>query len=348
MKKGFIAMTVLLVIGLILAACSQPAPEPAPAPAPMPEEITQIRLLGAPVGSSTFMMRALWADYLHKKLGMPSGAFPGGERENLQILNRGDAEESYSSAWAASNAYQGLSPFSEPLTNIRFMNHYTTVQLTFAVRADSDLKSIDDIVGKKMAIGSKGSMAEGWPLFALEEGYGITPKTIEDAGGVVSHLSYSEMGTQLSDQTVDVITLFTKHDVVASHHKATEERFGIRLLPLSEEAMDKILAKYPFVVKGSMTGGTYKNEPNNVNTIGSATICLTHRDMPADLVYKIMDVILSDEVTAEADKRYPIMMMSQKDAWLRGSESGVPLHPGALKWYQDNGIAIPSGITAKD
>jgi len=354
-------LVLMMLASFAMTGCTQSAPAPAPSPAPKPaasppsspapapspatpaKQYTQIRYVGAPTGSDNYTLGAIFADYASKALGIPAGVLPGGSVENIKAIDRGDAEIGYCSVPDAYNGFRGLAPFDRQYDKIRFLDRYSTVSLTFAVRMDSDIKTIPDLLkGKKVAIGTGGSAAELITLAVLEAGYGIKPEDIQKGGGVVSRISYADMGTGLADKTLDCVALFAYQSAVAKNHLAAEERFGLRLLPVDDAAMTKILAKYPFYTKGQMDGGLYKGSPTAVPCVALSFIQITSKDLPDDLVYKIMDVLWNEEVVKKVIASAPALPDYQLKWALREGYNVIPVHPGAAKWYKDKGMTLPA------
>lgn len=364
------AMVLLLAAVPLIGACAKPAPAPAPAPAPSPApapkptpvpaptpapapapkpapapapKITQIRYLGATVGSSNFMMGVLLANEMAKAFGIPASGLPGGSIENMKMISEGEAEIGYAAAMDAYNGYKGNPTFTKAYTNVRSLRQNSNTLLTFAVRADSAIKEIPDLLkGKKLAIGAAGSASETHPLIVLKVGYGITPEDITKNGGVVSRLSYDAMGNQLADGTIDCCTIITSPSTKPAGHVAAEERFGIRLLPISDAVMDKVVKEYPFFSKGEMAGKLYKAHPNPIPLLGMDYINIVNKNMPEDMVYKIMDIMGSDGFRDQVVKSCPAFAEWNKTNLVAGINT-LPVHPGAAKWLQEKGWKFLAG-----
>lgn len=361
-----VALALLLLMVPLTAACSTSAPSPSPTPTPKsspaltpstaakptstPSPTTtatnpkSIRFLGAPVGSSTTMMIEYLCKLVETQLKIPIGAFPGGAEKNMPIVNEGNAELSYAASVDAYNAYNGVEPvYKQKQTNLRFICHYNTTLIAFYVRADNKIQKIEDMVGKRVALGTKGSAADVQARWVLEAGYGITPETITKAGGVVSYLSYEEMGNNLLDGISDVVCMLPTSEVVKEQVQAAEERYGVRVLPLNEEARDKIIKKYPFFVKEQINSGVYKKEPKAVPLLALPFVIVCHKDLPEQLVYDITSIFLSPKTNAELVARDPSRKLFTLENGLRGAV--IPLHPGAARLYTEKGIKLPEGVT---
>lgn len=330
-KLIYCGLVLVMVASLVIGGCAAE------------EEITQVRYLGAPVGSDNFMMAALFGDAATKALGMPCGAFPGGSEANMTLIEDGDGELSYACTIHAYQAYNGLAPYDREHKKLRMLGYQSGVNLTFAVRMDSDIYAIEDLLkGYKLGVGTGGAMAEVYAVATLEAGYGITDEDIEAGGGAVAHLSYGELGSGLADRTLDCICLFTHYTKVASRHMAAEERFGIRLLPVSEEAMAKILAVYPAFASGYQEP-VYKGSPEPVLCVALMAIGVTSSDLPEDLVYDIMDVLWDLDFIDKVLDTCPSFAGYCRESMLLEGTQVIPFHTGAAKWYQDHGMTLPPG-----
>jgi len=70
---------------------------------------------------------------------------------------------------------------------------------------------------------------------------------------------------------------------------------------------------------------------------------ITYKEMPADFVY---------EFTKEIFKNKPLLVSVHKSAQEVEPKnvlySPIPLHPGAIKYYEEVGIKIPEKLRPKD
>lgn len=83
-------------------------------------------------------------------------------------------------------------------------------------------------------------------------------------------------------------------------------------------------------------GGVYKAEPNPVQSIGTPFVFGIHKDVPADIVYKMVKATFEHQKEIR-DAMGPFYNPFKIENALVGSE-GIPIHPGALKYYKEVGI----------
>ena len=369
----YFLLTIGVVIGLLATGCAKtaptpvpapkpsqtpalaPTPTPAPAPAPSltpsPAKVRpkQIRWLSPSVGTSNFATDAYLADIFVKELKIPSGAFPGAAGPNLTLLNDGEGELASGPDEALIvAAYKGQEPYTRTLTNLRYMYNRGGFGTVCAVRADSNIKTLKDLIGKKIGVGGKGEVAHKNSV-AMLEGAGITVKDIEAAGGVLAFMSYAAMGEALLGRTLDATWFNSPRAAVHPSHKMVEERAGLRLIPVPDEALTNAIKKNPLLSKMKIKGGTYKGSPDDHYFIGGAVAITVRTDLPDDLVYELTKLIYRPDVAKwVATNQELFNLMGDTEDGLIASEY-IPMHPGAAKfWSVDRNVDLKSkGITVK-
>jgi TRAP transporter TAXI family solute receptor len=103
------------------------------------------------------------------------------------------------------------------------------------------------------------------------------------------------------------------------------------------------VAKYPYFAKGKMPKGTYKSNPDkDLVTLTLWNFMVVHKDTPDNFVYEVVKATFDN---------VDILIAAHKSATEVEAESviysPVVLHPGAVKYYQEKGIAIPDRLIAK-
>ena len=110
-----------------------------------------------------------------------------------------------------------------------------------------------------------------------------------------------------------------------------------------DDVSDKFIAKYPYFAKGVVPKGTYKsNKDKDIETLTLWNFMVVHKDTPDDFVYEVLkntfgniDILIAAHNSAVEVKPENVIY------------SPVPLHPGAVKFYQEKGIKLPENILPK-
>lgn len=108
-----------------------------------------------------------------------------------------------------------------------------------------------------------------------------------------------------------------------------------RLIPLSGKAMEALLAKRPYLARKIIPAGVY-TKSRMIRTIGLSVIWLVNETADPELIFRITRTLWNkrsrDLFDASHQKGGLIRYESALDA------VGVPLHPGAVRFYRKSGL----------
>ena len=109
---------------------------------------------------------------------------------------------------------------------------------------------------------------------------------------------------------------------------------GIRFIGLPKHRLDRIVKNNPGYIKAVIPSSAYKSNPFNIPTLGIVTSAIVNKDLPDDLVYNMTKVFWDNH--AEFVKVKSIW----KKVILKDAVNGaaIPIHPGAAKYYKEQGI----------
>ena len=301
-----------------------------------------LRALGGPSGSASYALYCTFAGHLNKIEGIRGSCLAGSSKPNVKAINEGKAELGYSFDVDCSDALikKGFfKDYKKPVNNVSFVSNQFARAIGFFVRADSPIKTIEDLNSKHIAFGPKGYGANSL-AYAVLDSYGITDKTIGKQGGRISKTTVSDSCSGLRDKTVDCQVLTISLTAMYKRHIPLDEMFGLRLLPIDAKHLDMTLKKYPQYPKVIIPGGLYKNQPGTYPTIGMTVNLICATKLPAELVYKICEVLYSKECRAGLYDTLKAATPVILENGLLGKGT-LDIHPGALKFYKDHGITKP-------
>ena len=109
------------------------------------------------------------------------------------------------------------------------------------------------------------------------------------------------------------------------------------IVPIDGELADKITTDYKFFAKDVVPAGTYEGQEADVNTISVGAQWITSADQPEELIYGITKALWNDNTRKQLDAGHAKGKAIQKATALSGLQ-GVPLHPGAEKFYKEAGL----------
>ncbi|MBC2703150.1 TAXI family TRAP transporter solute-binding subunit [Desulfobacula sp.] len=195
-------------------------------------------------------------------------------------------------------------------------------------RAGSGIKSVKDLVGKKVGVGNAGSGAfANCELFFSH--MGVWDKIERNAMG------YNDAAQAFGNKQLDAFWLFTAFPSGAVIMAAQTNDIALVNLDADAKASG-FYDKYPYFAKLSVPAGTYKGVDYDSPSFQDSALWVANSKVSADAVYEILSLIYTDEGLAHmhASKK-----TFKKMALATGADGVVtPFHPGAEKFWKDKGI----------
>ena len=252
---------------------------------------------------------------------------------NLNAIMAGYLEFGLAQADKQYYAVNGLDEWAEkgPQKELRavFSIHHESVTLVAAV--DAGINSIADLKGKRVNLGNPGSGQHRNAIDAMKAA-GLDPK--RDI--FPQELKASEAPALLMDDRIDAFFCTVGHPSETIQLASSGQR-KVRIIPISGPGIDKLITDNKFYTRTTIpVQRLYPNleDSMEVNTFGViATLCASSR-LPADLVYSV-----TKEVFENLDhfrRQHPALSDLTKEGMLEGISA--PLHPGALKYYNEAGL----------
>ncbi|CEP67996.1 TRAP transporter solute receptor, TAXI family [Moorella glycerini] len=326
-----IAAFIVLIVGLfvVISGCSEKQ-APKADKTPSKKQYNEIAIATASAGGAWYPIGAAMAEIINKDVEGTQARVQttGGGVENVKLVNSGDVEIGITISYLAYNGYNGIEPYPVKMQDIRTMfSGLSTGVLQIVVPANSPIKSIADLKGKKVAVGPAG----GGALTVLSDifkEYGFKFSDITP-----SYVSYDEGVTMVSDGHVDAAVVYAALPTPAV--KTLEAgKHPFRLLGLDEQTLQKLLEKYPYYISVNIPKNMYGlNE--DVRAVGTPNIVIVNKNLPDDLVYKITKAFFEQANLDKIHNSHP----SAKELGLNNAaKAPVPLHPGAEKFYREKGV----------
>lgn len=236
-----------------------------------------------------------------------------GSVDNLEALRSGRAELAMS---LMDTAYESADRDQLTAVGCVYENYFQV-----AVRGDSPIASTEDLRGRTVSTGAKGSGATSLSARVLTAAGLSGPG---DVRGV--EMSMDEAADALAAGTVDAVMWAGGLPTPAF----TDTGADIRLLDLSA-----VVARLR-----EMFGSAYEAVPvpadiygrhPAVTTVGVANLLLARRDVTDDAVAGIVDVLIDDSSELVPAQAVGSQFLDPQSLILTGS---IPLHPGAAREYR--------------
>jgi TRAP transporter TAXI family solute receptor len=253
-----------------------------------------------------------------------------GSVANVNALVSGAAEAGLVQADVAFWAYSGTGIFDGKgkIEDLRSIANLYPESVHVVVKKGI-AKSVADLKGKRVSLDEPGSgtLVNARAILAA---YGITEKDIS-----AEYLKPAQAGDKLKDGAVDAF-FFTGGFPAAAISELASTGAGIDILPIDGEAAAKLRKDSPFFAEDLIPAGTYK-DIGAVKTIAVGAHLVTSAKVPEDVVYAVTKAMWSDKGRATYDAGHAKGKVMRLETALAGV-GGVPLHPGAAKFYKEAGV----------
>lgn len=280
-------------------------------------------------GSSPNTLGSIVANVLNQNQGAVeiSAQVTAGFNENLYLVMQGDANLGMGTCLDLAQAYNMEEGFeNEGFKDLRLIGLYAIEYGHQVCRADSGIKTLDDLVGKKlnintpssvtasrnkMIITGMGKTTDDFQIFEIATSGamdGLRDKTFDATfnGMSIGNSSVMELSSQIPVHLIDI-----PKDVFEKFNEAAGGAFGYSVIP----------------------GGTYTGQDEDCNTWVGYNMLYCRADADEDAVYELTKTLWEnlDELAA-ADSGFAVLSID-----MASFGPDLPFHPGAKRYLQELG-----------
>lgn len=248
--------------------------------------------------------------------------------ENLNMVSDGEAQVSIAIASNVYQCYKGLDTFKDhAYPDLKVIGGLYLNPNQVVASANSGIENIQDIKGKHFAVASAGSSVYNEAEAHLTAAGMKFPDDIK-----AEYITFGDAADMIQNGSIDGAWIMSGAPASAVTQALTS---GAHLVPIDDTLMDALKAKYPWYTKYIIKAGTYPNQDKDVQTSAIKMVMFCRGDLPEDVVYQ-----LTKTLWEHMDE----MGQSQKNLKGLTAENavkdiaGVPLHPGAEKYYKEIGV----------
>ncbi|MFM8691584.1 MAG: TAXI family TRAP transporter solute-binding subunit [Limnohabitans sp.] len=246
---------------------------------------------------------------------------------NAKLLGTKDIESAFVAADILDAAFNGKAQFAgAPLKNLRALGALYPETVQLITRADSGINSVKDLKGKSISSGAPGS-GQYQLVTDLLRVNGMSRNDVKEDSS-----SFTQAVDKIKDGNLHA-TLITAGVPTAAVTDFAQSH-ALRVIPLSGPEIANLLKEQPYYTQVPLPANTYKGQTAAVPTLAVMAIWATHDGVPENVAYEVTKALF--ENTA---------IMGQVHVQGRNislttatSVAGVPLHPGALRYYREKGI----------
>jgi len=257
----------------------------------------------------------------------------GASKDNIALINAAKSHCGAVRGDLAYQAYRGTGRFRGRRQKIRAMFvMYPDVYHVVTVRA-AGIKSLDDLLGRTVSVGAKGSGTELMSGLILKKGLDIGY-----TGFDMRRLSFTESARALQEKRIDA-GVWAVASPTASLMRLSVLT-DVKFISFNREEMDQITNRLPFYSQHTLTSGVYRGQNQPVVTPAVWNLFVCHTDLDTDLVYKMV------KATYAGYKHLVRMSPFAKETTPKNTlrYSAIALHPGAIRYFKERGLVIPSRL----
>ena len=250
-----------------------------------------------------------------------------GAAENLNLLQGQRGDIGFTLGDALSAAWKGSADagFKAPLKKLRAIATLYPNYIQIVARADSGVRSLADLKGKRISVGvaRSGIELDARAIFAAA---GIAYKDFAK----VEYLPFGESIELLKDRKIDVTLQSAGLGVLPLRDLASSQ--DIVVVPIPPDIVAR--TGDPAYVAAVIPARTYRGQAADIPTAAVQNYLVTHDGVSDDTVYGVTRALWSglDRLAAA----HPAAKAIELKRTLEGLP--VPLHPGAQRYYQEIGL----------
>jgi uncharacterized protein len=198
---------------------------------------------------------------------------------------------------------------------------------TIAVAKRLRVKLLSELAGKRLGAGPRAGTSGTY-----------FPKMFKALGVPADFIygSVEEMASQVIGGQLDGVALAAGVPVPALLEVEAKE--PLQFIPFTPEQLATLMRLMPELSTSTLPRAAYSSLAEDYPTVGLFNFVVAHKDLPEDLVYRAVKAVYDNHerlVRAHSAGRETIPANVSRDTFL-------PLHPGAVRYYREIGVALPA------
>lgn len=251
-----------------------------------------------------------------------------GSAANLRLLREKFLDVAIVQSDTLSNAINGTGVFTSvgPGVGYAAVAGLYTEACQIVVNSESEIKTVNDLVGKKVSVGEK----ESGVLQNAEQilmAHGLTSEMIEP-----SYLSFTDSAAALEQGKIDAFFITAGAPTEAVLSLAMNK--GVRMLSIAPDIQNNMMKLYKGYTRCTIPAGTYPGQEKEISTIGVKAVLVASVDLKDDEV-----AYLTEFVIKNADK-LPHNTVDNFTNDYAVQDIPAAFHVGAAKFYEKQGVKV--------
>lgn len=267
-----------------------------------------------------------------------------GSAENLSLLRENRAQFAILQGLYGAWAWSGLGELENagPQTDLRSVTMLWQNVEHFVVKSDHlQTGNIADLKGIKsgnFSIGKKNSGTAGSGRYILDK-LDLKPEKNLD----IVYLGYEESSEGMQNGTVEGMNMSGGPPIAAMTRTFAALGEDVTILNFSDKQLEKINSELHLWKRYIIPANSYPGQHQAVESIGQPNFIAVRSDVEDDVVYLLVKAIYENLSFLHN------IHIATKPMAIEHAVEGlpVPLHPGAARFYREQGIEIPERLIVR-
>ena len=231
-------------------------------------------------------------------------------------------------------AYEGTNLFQDTGAYTDFSVVATLYQEQVQiVTCNPDIKTVADLAGKTVSVGA----ANSGVYFNAVDVLSAYDLTLDDITPV--YQSFADSADSLKDDKIDAAFIVAGAPTTAITDLSTTKT--AYLVSMDDEHVEKLIEASPYYAKATIPADVYGLE-SDTTTVSVGAVVLASNYIGEDAIYGFTKSLFDGASdNAEAHAKYSELSLEEAS-----SVKGVPYHPGAAKYYEEQGITVEAAELA--
>ena len=283
-------------------------------------------------GGTFFVYGSGWANLVSEQLGVPgAGEVTGGPMQNMALVHTGEAAFGMTTMGPAAESLAGTNPIAPGVQMDKACAMFPMYKTPFGITtlSSSNIASIADIPeGAKIGFGPAGSSSDTY-FPAMLETLGVK---FERRNG-----SWDDLSGQLQDGLLDVVAFAVGIPTPAVSQLEVQTK--VNFVDFTADEQKKIVEAFP-VSDFTIPSGTYSTLDRDLASVSMWNFAIANCELSESFVYEATKVVMSDNARMVAIHK--AATETTFDNWDKNKV--LKWHPGAARWFNENGATIPADM----
>jgi uncharacterized protein len=252
-----------------------------------------------------------------------------GSVANVEAVAAGLLESGFSQSDVAYWAYTGSGIFGNERSypDLRAIAGLYPETVHLVARRDARISTIADLKGKRVSLDEPGSGTLVDARLVLQA-YGLSESDFEP-----EYIKPELASERIQAGDLDAFFIVAGHPVTSVRHLAHST--DVMIVPIAGEGRKALLDRHRFFSPAVIEPGVYRGV-GETPTIAVHAIWITRSDIDDELIYNITRALWSDSSRKLLDAGHVKGREITRENALSGI--AIPLHPGAERYYRDQGL----------